>query len=335
MLDDALNTILRPRGRRVLGCWQTISNAPRPNSNGLRGSQAAPPPTTLRKNIAAKMATTGLTPAVRAPRPRRPAGNVENDVPTRTIYGHRSVVANETTTLGYGSATHGVEHEQAIWTTSQPIRRAPDLQIAGALSMGTTPRRSHAERPPRRCQLCVAPLVSPPLSVMLTADSYPTLRRRDDTTTATENCVCEIRTPEQSRQQGDDAGMEMTTLDTGGRLMAWLGWSGSSCEDEEDESTGARLRATFELEGADVHSAPSRGMSRSADHTAARLAVRVLPAPLSSAVSWHTGGMGADVPYRRRGIDSRPLPLPPMRSLRRLAIQGDTEKRSPAEERNF
>jgi hypothetical protein len=145
--------------------------------------------------------------------------------------------------------------------------------------MGTTPRRSHAERPPRRCQLCVAPLVSPPLSVMLTADSYPTLRRRDDTTTATENCVCEIRTPEQSRQQGDDAGMEMTTLDTGWTThgVAWMerlvlrgrrrrehrcAAAGNVGEYSTDPRTHYLRQYSFELEGADVHSAPSRGMSR-------------------------------------------------------------------------
>ncbi|KAF8162145.1 hypothetical protein BJ912DRAFT_1049701 [Pholiota molesta] len=103
------------RGRRVLGCWQTISNAPRPNSNGLRGSQAAPPPTTLRKNIAAEDGDDGAhtrrsrsSPATTCGQRRQTGGqrrhhsHIENDVPTRTIYGHRSVVANETTTLGYG-----------------------------------------------------------------------------------------------------------------------------------------------------------------------------------------------------------------------------------------
>ncbi|KAF8161887.1 hypothetical protein BJ912DRAFT_1099566 [Pholiota molesta] len=351
MLDDALNTILRPAGGAYLDAGRrSQSNAPRPNSNGLRGSQAAPPPTTLRKNIAAEDGDDGAhtrrsrsSPATTCGQRRQTGGqrrhhsHIENDVPTRTIYGHRSVVANETTTLDMDRRLTASSTSRLSGRHRNPSGERPIFRSPGALSMGTTPRRSHAERPPRRCQLCVAPLVSPPLSVMLTADSYPTLRRRDDTTTATENCVCEIRTPEQSRQQGDDAGMEMTTLDTGWTThgVAWMERLVLRGRGRREHRCAAAGNVALNSRAPTFIQRRAAGCLGGADHTAARLAVRVLPAPLSSAVSWHTGGMGADVPYRRRGIDSRPLPLPPMRSLRRLAIQGDTEKRSPAEERNF
>jgi hypothetical protein len=119
---------------------------------------------------------------------------------------------------------------------------------AHTASARPTNRPHRGQRPPWRAEAtqngpratvrCVCVLSSPHLSAScshMNRQLCHTARRRDDTTTATENDMGDIQTPEPSQQRDDDAGMRNRRFDAN----SW------TCEGAEDECNGAQLRGNI------------------------------------------------------------------------------------------